>query len=167
MIAPYWDDIILIGTGIVEYGIVTSANGSNVINEVETFLSLSQNIDVKLDWVFVAKWVNVCLFGNSNCAQVIRHILYFKTFVTIVLLQTDTFQVVIASRGTTSFAIFTYKCNLLQWTRFNAAIGYSAGPDNFANHPLSRTSKVINIDCLNYPSSVWSNVVYNLNEGTS
>ena len=86
MIAPYWDDIILIGTGIVEYGIVTSANGSNVINEVETFLSLSQNIDVKLDWVFVAKWVNVCLFGNSNCAQVIHHILYFKTIVAIVLL---------------------------------------------------------------------------------
>ena len=73
----------------------------------------------------------------------------------------------IASQGTTSYAIFTYKCNHLKWTRFNAAIGYSAGPDNFANHPLSRTSKVTNIDCLNYPPSVWSNVVYNLNEGTS
>ena len=23
------------------------------------------------------------------------------------------------------------------------------------------------IDCLNYPSSLWSNVVYNLNEGTT
>ena len=73
----------------------------------------------------------------------------------------------VASQGSTSYAIFTYKCDLLQWTRNHAAIGYSAGPDNFANHPLSRTSKVINIDCLNYPSSVWSNVVYNLNEGKS
>ena len=71
VIAPYWDDIILIGTGIVEYGIVTSENASSVINKVETFLSLSQNIDVELDWVFVAKWVNVCPAGNINCAQVI------------------------------------------------------------------------------------------------
>ena len=72
----------------------------------------------------------------------------------------------IASEGSTSYAIFTYKCNLLRWTRRSAVIGYSAGPDNFANHPLSRTSKVTDIDCLNYPSSVWSNVVYNVTEGT-
>ena len=73
----------------------------------------------------------------------------------------------IASQGTTSYAIFTYKCNLLQRTAFSAGIGYSAGLNNFANHPLSRTTKVTDIDCLNYPSSVWSNVVYNLNEGTT
>ena len=71
----------------------------------------------------------------------------------------------IASQGSTSYAIFTYKCDLLQWTRNSGAIGYSAGHDNFANHPLSRTSRVKDIDCLNYPSSVWSNVVYNLNPG--
>ena len=86
MIAPFWDFITLGKTGIVEYGIATSANGSSAINKVETFLGLTENIDVKLDWIFVAKWVNVCPFGNSNCAQVIDHILYFKTFVTIVLL---------------------------------------------------------------------------------
>ena len=73
----------------------------------------------------------------------------------------------VASQGSTSYAIFTYKCDLLQWTRNHAAIGYSAGPDNFANHPLSRTPRLTDIDCLNYPSSVWSNVVYNLNEGKS
>ena len=73
----------------------------------------------------------------------------------------------IASQGSISYAIFTYKCNLLQWTNNIAAIGYSAGNNNFANHPFSRTSRVTDIDCLNYPSSVWSNVVYNLNEGIS
>ena len=73
----------------------------------------------------------------------------------------------IASQGLISYAIFTYKCNLLQWTSINAGIGFSAGPDNFANHPLTRTSRVTDIDCLNYPSSVWSNVVYNLNKGTT
>ena len=73
----------------------------------------------------------------------------------------------IATQGSTSYAIFTYKCNLLQWTRYNASIGYSAGYNNFANHRLSKTSKVTDIDCLNNPSSVWSNVVYNLTEGTN
>ena len=71
----------------------------------------------------------------------------------------------IASQGSTSYAIFTYKCNLVQWTRNSAAIGYSTGNDSFADHPFSRTSRVTDIDCLNYPSSAWSNVVYNLNEG--
>ena len=71
----------------------------------------------------------------------------------------------VASEGSTSYAIFTYKCDLLQWTRYSTTIGYSAGHNNFANHPLSRTSRVTDIDCLNYPSSLWSNVVYNLSEG--
>ena len=71
----------------------------------------------------------------------------------------------VASQGSTSYAIFTYKCDLLQWASNNAAIGYSAGHNDFANHPLSKTSRVTDIDCFNYPSSLWSNVVYNLNEG--
>ena len=69
MIAPFWDDI-LTNTGIVEYGIVTSTSTSNIINEVEGFLKLNQGVDLDLDWIFVAKWANVCPYGNSNCAQV-------------------------------------------------------------------------------------------------
>ena len=67
VIAPFWDDIILTDTGIVEYGIVTT---SHVVNKVETFLKLNQNVNLELDWVMVAKWVNVCPYGNINCAQV-------------------------------------------------------------------------------------------------
>ena len=70
VIAPFWDDIRLTNRGIVEYGIVTSASSSNIIDEVETFLELNQNVELELNWVLVAKWVNVCPFGNSNCAQV-------------------------------------------------------------------------------------------------
>ena len=68
--APFWDDIILTNTGIVEYGIVTSASTSIIINKVEGFLKLNQGVDLDLDWVFVAKWTNVCPYGNSYCAQV-------------------------------------------------------------------------------------------------
>ena len=73
----------------------------------------------------------------------------------------------IATQALTTYAIFTYKCDFLRWTINNATIGYSVGQNNFANHPLSRTSRVTDIDCFNNPSSVWSNVVYNLTEGTT
>ena len=71
MVAPFWDDIQLTNTGIVEYGIVTSASNTNIIDEVETFLELNQNVELELDWVLVAKWVNVYPFGNIYCSQVI------------------------------------------------------------------------------------------------
>ena len=76
MIAPFWDDIELTNTGVVEYGIVNSSNTSSIINEVETFLKLDQDLDLKLDWVMVAKWENVCPYGNVNCTQVNYSILF-------------------------------------------------------------------------------------------
>ena len=81
------------------------------------------------------------------------------------LLQPNTFQVVVASQGSISYAIFTYKCDLLRWTNYNAGVGYSAGPNFFEEHTLSRNESVTDIDCLNYPSSVWYNLVYKLNGG--
>ena len=70
VIAPFWDDIRLTNTGIVEYGIVTSASNTNIVDEVETFLELNQNVELDLNWVLVAKWVNVCPYGNIYCTQV-------------------------------------------------------------------------------------------------
>ena len=83
VIAPFWDDIILTNTGIVEYGIIAT---SNVINEVETFLKLNQNVNLKLDWVMVAKWINVCPYGNTNCVQVNYTIRTFYNMLSIISL---------------------------------------------------------------------------------
>ena len=71
----------------------------------------------------------------------------------------------VASQGSISYAIFTYKCDLLRWTNHNAAVGYSAGPNFFKEHPLSRKENVTDIDCLNNPPSLWSNLVYKLSGG--
>ena len=68
----------------------------------------------------------------------------------------------IVSHGSLSYTVFTYQCDLISWTLRPAAVGYTAGPHFFQNHPLSRTSNVINIDCVNQPTSIWSNVVYKL-----
>ena len=77
-------------------------------------------------------------------------------------IQPNTFEAVIASHGSLSYAVFTYQCDLIKWTNYNAAVGYTAGPHFFQNHPLTRTSNVVNIDCVNQPTSIWSNVVYDI-----
>ena len=52
------DVSIWTNTGIVEYGIITSASNTSIIDDVETFLELNQNVKLELDWVLVTKWVN-------------------------------------------------------------------------------------------------------------
>ena len=81
VIAPFWDDIVLTNTGIVEYGIVTT---SNVTNEVEAFLKINENVNLELDWVMVAKWVNVCPYGNMNCVQVNHSKCFILNMLTII-----------------------------------------------------------------------------------
>ena len=71
------------------------------------------------------------------------------------------FQAVLASQGKKTYAIFTYKCGLLDWNITNVIIGFSASNTFFANFPLSRQVQA-NIDCLNSPSSNWSNIAYEI-----
>ena len=71
VVAPFWDDIGLTSTGIVEYGVITSRNNPNIINIVETFLELNQSVKLELDWVLVVKWMNVCPYQNGRCVEVI------------------------------------------------------------------------------------------------
>lgn len=59
----------------------------------------------------------------------------------------------------------TYKCGHINWTDHDATIGFSASPDFFENHPLSGTSSVTEIDCLDHPKSVWTNLIYKISEG--
>lgn len=76
-------------------------------------------------------------------------------------LQTNTFQGVLITDGMHPFAIFTYKCGSLSWDG-DATIGFTTG-DLFAFHPLSGFSAV-QIACLDYPHSAWTNIIYELFE---
>ena len=62
--------------------------------------------------------------------------------------------------GNNSFAVFTYRCDDLQWSR-GAIIGYNAAGDFFENHDFSGNFAE-SIDCINLPNSNYSNVVYQL-----
>ena len=72
-----------------------------------------------------------------------------------------------ATDGDQSYAVFTYQCGELNWVRNRASIGFSAGPNLFANHPLSRQPNVNDIACVNQTCSPWTNVVYRITVASS
>ena len=60
-----------------------------------------------------------------------------------------------------TYSIFTYQCNLIRWTRHNAAVGFSVNGTFFESHPLSNNASVVNIDCDGAIFN-WTNVVYRI-----
>jgi hypothetical protein len=157
VISPYWSNIGLeINDGSIVYELLNKTNGQDIIEQVNTYLSSSQNITFDADWVLVVKWINVCERFTDDCTA-------GRTT------PVNTFQAIIASQGSQSYTVFTYQCDKISWSLdgyfAHASVGFSAGPYSFANHPLSNKANVTNIDCINQPDSVWSNVVYKLSTG--
>ena len=82
--------------------------------------------------------------------------------------QENNFQVIVATDGDQTYAVFTYQCGELNWIQGDSAsIGFSAGPNLFANHPLSRQPNVNDIACVNQTCSPWTNVVYRISSDPS
>ena len=81
-------------------------------------------------------------------------------------LQVNTYQAIaITDETLQSYAVLIYHCGMLGWAGFPpiyAVVGYTAGGAFYENHPDSGTSDIINIACLNEPSTPWVNFVYNL-----
>ena len=73
----------------------------------------------------------------------------------------SSFQAVLASQGKKTYAIFTYKCGLLDWNRTNVLVGFSASNTLFAKFPLSRQLQP-SIDCFSSQTSNWSNIAYEI-----
>lgn len=76
-------------------------------------------------------------------------------------MQTNSYQGIVITDGTDSFAVFTYQCGAMTWSG-NATIGYNAGGSQFENHPLSGSSNTESIGCMNYNNTVWTNIVFKL-----
>ncbi len=78
-------------------------------------------------------------------------------------MQTNTFQAVVITSGVESYALFTYQCGSMEWSG-GATIGFNTNDTYmyFATHRLSGTFAVNEIACLNSPTTVWSNVLYQI-----
>ena len=83
------------------------------------------------------------------------------------ILQTNTFQAVLVTDGTNSFAIFIYGCGDLEWGS-GATIGFGAGFELFSNHQLSISGDATSIACINTLDNQFFTVLYdtsNFEEG--
>jgi len=78
-------------------------------------------------------------------------------------LQTNTYQAIAITDGIDSYAIYTYRCDLMQWGG-GATVGFNAFGVTFENHPSSRSSTVhTDIACANLHGSrgvSYSNLVF-------
>jgi len=91
---------------------------------------------------------------ESNLSDSIIQILF-------VHFQTNSYEGLVITNRTESYAVFTYLCGALSW-HGNATIGFNAGGTLYKNYPGSGSSSVHSIACTNYSRSVWTNVVYKL-----
>ena len=142
-----------------------------IIRRINVFIrNNTRNTHYNGSFVFVGRWSDVPPFpaGTSPedakyyeniVSKVFGYFFISKTCVT----QTNTYQAVLTTDGEEkSFAIFIYKCGTLKWSR-PATIGFNAGGNYYANHPISGSSFSNAIACLNR-HSVWNNVLYDLTD---
>jgi hypothetical protein len=75
--------------------------------------------------------------------------------------QENTFQAIIITNGTSSYAIYIYNCDLMGWSGYDtyATIGYNLNGD-YENHYLSGSLSANTIACLSSPATKWYNLVY-------
>jgi hypothetical protein len=142
MVAPYWADVDTNNNnGLVYYRQTTdpsllaagSAQIKNYFSDMQTF---------KASWMFITTWYNVTFFGGNPGSP------------------TDTFQCVLLTDGTYSFAIYNYL--QITWTTGTASggnsqglggipaqVGFDAGDGiNFYAIPQSRTADIVNVGSL-------------------
>ena len=80
-------------------------------------------------------------------------------------MQTYTFQGMLVTDLSNSYAIFTYYCGDLSYSEHDAAIGYTIDRDLREIHEVSyRGEGPHTIACSNHPKSPWVNIVYNLTD---
>ena len=82
---------------------------------------------------------------------------------TSIHLQENTYQALVITDGKDSYTVFTYMCDLIQWSGLwrYPTIGYNAAGTLFANHPLTGREEANQIDCISN-SSQYTNVVYKI-----
>ena len=75
--------------------------------------------------------------------------------------------------GEQSFAVFTYNCNMLQWSGLfeHAVIGTNTGSGiegnfpSFQNHPLSSLPQATMVACANMDRGIqWTDVIYKIGD---
>ena len=72
VVAPYWDHIDLRSKGVVRYATVTRSHPtlSCLLDLTNDLIEKLENVEFNATWVLVARWIDVCPFGDSSCFEV-------------------------------------------------------------------------------------------------
>ena len=74
VVAPYWTDINLATKGIVRYDVVTRSHPmlSCLLEQTNDLIREQENVMFDASWLLVARWIDACPIGNSNCDEVCK-----------------------------------------------------------------------------------------------
>lgn len=114
LIAPFWADFDLRKGGDVYYRVTANPD---ILQQISLTVPVASGFQFAPTLAFIATWASVPAFDGR-----------FQGL-------TNTFQVILATNGTHSFASFTY--GDIQWTS-DAEIGFNAGDGGGYFAPLSR-----------------------------
>jgi len=72
VVAPYWDDSDTRKKGFVRYAVITKDNAtlSCLLDHTSNFISSQKSVDFKASWMLVARWVDLCPYGDNDCKKV-------------------------------------------------------------------------------------------------
>ena len=150
LVAPFWDDAdTREGNGDISY---QEYGSGYFLEHVSSFVRKQSPSSFHGTWMTVVYWDAVHPYPATNSIEVGKDI---KLTLLIMKMQENTYQTILITDGTHSYAVFIYKCGLLEWGD-DPTIGFNAPGDFYHNHEISYPG----IDCVNYPNSNWSNIVY-------
>jgi hypothetical protein len=142
LVAPFFTDInIASGIGQISYEVHNDSTSQSLLSSVDSVINNNIQTNFHGEWLLVAKWDNVPHISGGN--------------------NTNTFQGILVTDFSRSFAVFTYKCGDLTFSG-GATIGFATEDGLFANHIATIRGSAQSIACLNMPSSPWVNVVYEI-----
>lgn len=105
-----------------------------------------------------SNFMSLCLFPLFVLSLTLYHYFVLLMPSTITQFATSTFQAVLITNGSSSYAVFTYECGEMEWS--GATIGWAYSNSVYQRHPLSRSRNSDDIGC-RY-SSTSSIIVYRL-----
>ena len=156
LVAPFWDDADTSGgNGVISY---QEYGSGYFLEHVSSFVRKQSPSSFHGTWMTVIYWDAVHPYRATDNIEVGKDI---KLILLITKMQENTYQAILITDGTYSYAVFTYKCGLLEWGE-GATIGFNAPGGFYHNHELSFPG----IDCVNHQNSTWSNIVYLLSNFT-
>ena len=110
MVAPFWADVDTSNGGDIYYRVSYDNNLLTLVSQ-EIAAAFPQLWGVEIKWLFITTWLEVAYYGCcSGCSDRTRR---------------NNFQSILATDGTTSFAIFYY--NKITWTTGTASGGNGCG----------------------------------------